>query len=582
MHIADASNIKPGKAHFPPAALFILATLLFGAIPGTLANYGYDYYQFLPDIALLVPFALMGLLFMYMHQGGEPSPTWQHWLGPLGCLAFPILCWFFRTQIHCFGGDGAVAPMVTDGFSWSDWQAPWPTQGRLDGWGSAFVAKCCRVLGIYERSSVLPSILSTQVYGVVMGTIFAAVALLGFRHRLAMMAILLTMPYAFNFFGNTDAYPFSLVVALVMLVLLERELSADANSTPRLSCLIALWGLGIWTHPFHIFWGFLIAYAISRRLPCLHRLQIPNWSLSVIFGIGLFIAIKCSRFGNAWFIWDPQKTPPIFSIPTLIHYLNMVLLPSLPLLAALFLERKRDAFIVHALALFIAASSCFFAMAFTLGVVDQFNYQHLLFFISAPLVIAIARNRLPNQAIAAIVFCNLSLLMPMIAVHSTHQTIKRAEALYPLDHCQHNQHISWQAHLGLCLADNTQEDLEIRRTVLKTFMDGFRNAQPEVRRGGNFVYHTAFLYNYGLFEPARAQLFRVLEQNPKGVGWFLEERPRYIYFNRKRLWSDIDQFLTSKNSPQLERYRERVQELSHQCQERPHHLKRPNYALTEY
>lgn len=48
MHIADASNIKPGKAHFPPAALFILATLLFGAIPGTLANYGYDYYQFLP------------------------------------------------------------------------------------------------------------------------------------------------------------------------------------------------------------------------------------------------------------------------------------------------------------------------------------------------------------------------------------------------------------------------------------------------------------------------------------------------------------------------------------------------------
>ncbi len=571
------------RGYWTLAAAYVIGTLLFGWLPDTFFNYGYNYYQFLPAAWLLVPLALLGLLYAGLRYGPIPVPRAVR-LAAIGSLPMlvVVLGWGLRTQIHVFGGDGAVGTVVQGGFSLTDWIPPWPLQGRLDGYGSTFVAKCCRELGLFHRSPVLTSILSTQVYAVLMGAIFTVLTLVGFRRRAEVVPILLTLPFMFNFFGNVDNYAFSLVMGLVILIAVAKVQAEEKSGWVRLVALGTLWGFGLWTHPFHVFWGFPLAAALGRQLSGRPWFRWPPWSLSVAFGAVLLVAIKLSSNGNHWFLWEPAKVPPTFSLDTLTHYLNMILLPGLPFLGGLWLERRREPAVRAAMAMFLAASACFFALAFTLGAVDQLNYQHLLFFMLAPLVLAVVKTGLSRAAVLTVVACNLALLVPMIGVHSTARTIRRAEAVYPLDPCQHNREMSWQTHLGLCLADNLQEDPEIRRAVLRTFAHGARQAQPEGFRGGNLLYHTAFLYHYGDFEAGRAQLYSLLGSNGQLVNWLLGERPGFIFCNRQRLWADLDEFIARRHPELLEQYRSRVRQLSEQCRANPYYLKRPRYAVTEF
>lgn len=577
------------RTHTLPAILYLSVTTLFCFVPGTFLNYGYDYYQFLPYGWLVVPIALCGALVALARWNGEVSARARLAFGVAAVCLCSVVFWCLRTRIHCFGGDGAVGHVVQAAFSLSDWSVPLPGKGRLDGYGLAFVAKCCRRLGLFDQFPVLTSILATQVYGVCMGVVFVAAALVGFRRRMEVFLVVLTAPFIFNFFGNVDSYAFSLVVALVFLVAADRALGAcmeegGGGITFRsMVGLAVLWGIGMWTHPFHVSDGFVLSAVFARWLRQKGRFRsMPDWCPSALFGLALFVAIKLSPNGNHWFRWGFAETPPTFSVDTLTHYLNMILLPSLPVIGCMFVEHRRHAMFRTALVAFGGASACFFAMAFTLGAVDQFNYQHLLFFAMAPFLLMLSRLGLSRQAVAAVVVCQAALLIPMVAVHSSVRTIARAEALYPIDPCRHNRVMSWQTHLGLCLGDNLQDDPAIRKAVLRAFANGARHAMPEGFRGGNLVYHTAFLYHFGEFERGRAQLRQILGQNPEAVKWFLGERPSFIYCNRRRLWDDICQFLHETKSPMLGDVCAVVGQLADYCRAHPYCMRRPSYAVTEY
>ena len=496
----------------------------------------------------------------------------------------PVAFWYFRTKVHCFGGDGAVGTVVSADFSIKDWLPPLPGKGRLDGYGAGFVAKCCRMFGVFDNSTVLTSILSTQIYAVVMGCIFVGTAVAAFRHRKSVFAILISAPFIFNFFGNVDNYTFSLTMGLMFFIVVSKVWSVEIIRFWQLLVLGVMWGIGMWTHPFHVFEGFVISYLFLRWLKSRWGkiANVSEWCAPVAFGLLLFTAIKVSPNGNHWFLWEVAKVPPTVSVDTFTHYLNMFLLPSLPLLVVSAIEHHDKMEFRSVLAMFGGASACFMTMAFTIGAVDQFNYQHLLFFFLMPLMLMVFKYGVSRYAAIAVVICQLSLLLPMIAVHSTDRTIERAESLYPLDPCQHNRSMSWQTHLGLCLGDNLQDNQNVKKALLRTFMNGARRAEPVGFRGGNYIYHTAFLYHFGEFEQGRNQLYQLIRQNPNVISWLLGDRSGFIYYNRKRLWADIEAFLVANNSPMLAEYRKAISNLSKKCVEHPYYLKRPKYAVTDY
>ena len=198
-----------------------------------------------------------------------------------------------------------------------------------------------------------------------------------------------------------------------------------------------------------------------------------------------------------------------------------------------------------------------------------------------PWMIELAAHPLPHSALIPVIICNIALLVPMIAVHSTDATIARAEAVYPLDPCQHNRVMSWQTHLGLVLGDNLQTNPKVKSALLRTFMDGAKNAQPPGFRGGNFIYHTAFLYHFGEFGRGKRQLQLILNDNPDVVRWFLNPRPGFIYCNRLRLWEDMCSYL-QQNRPQMAVPVENaVKALKEEIKKTPYYVTRPSYCETE-
>ena len=199
-----------------------------------------------------------------------------------------------------------------------------------------------------------------------------------------------------------------------------------------------------------------------------------------------------------------------------------------------------------------------------------------------PWLLLAIQYQLPKKAAFCVAICQIALLVPMIVVHSSDLTVTRAERLYPIDLCKHNRIMSWQTHLGLCLGDNNPDNPIVKRSVLRTFANGARRAEPAGFRGGNYIYHTAFLYHFGDFEQGRRQLFDLLRQNPEAVKWFLGDRPAFIYFNRKQLWNDIDDYLAADRSPMLASYRKFIADIEKRVKEHPYHIKLPMCAKTEY
>ena len=563
--------------------IYLMIVVAFGLVPGTMLNYGYDYWHFLHPVWLVVP-AVGGLALLCIHRMDVAKQALLFKVLAFALvLLLPFAFWFLRTRVHCFGGDGAVDYMPSGDFALSDWIPPLPWQGRLDGFGHAFVAKLCAKCKMFNCCAVLPSILATSVYSIFVGILFTLLALWGFRAARCLFAMIVTSPFIFNFFGNIDSYAFSLLMALVFLFAAISVFRAEVVLFRHLVALGVLWGIGVWTHPFHLLDGFPLAVLVVRWLKQFDKLRgLPEWSLPAAFGAVFVMAVKCSKFGNAWIEWEFAKPPPTFSVDTFTHWLNMLFLPVLPWIAAAWFDGRRTNAFKTALTIFLAETLVFFSMAFTLGVVDQFNYQHLLFFFLLPWVTMFSVRGLSLSLACMVVVCNLCLLIPMVAVHSTDRTIARAEALYPLDPCHHNRVMSWQTHLGLCLGDNLQDNKAVRRACLRAFADGARNAVSAGFRGGNHIYHTAFLYHYGEFDRGRQQLERLVKDNPQVVRWFLGERPAFIYMNRKRLWNDIGEILSRHHPGLVSQWHDAVDKIAAAAKSRPYYVKRPSYAITPY
>ena len=71
-------------------------------------------------------------------------------------------------------------------------------------------------------------------------------------------------------------------------------------------------------------------------------------------------------------------------------------------------------------------------------------------------------------------------------------------------------------------------------------------------------------------------------KDPTAVRYFMSPRPGFIYFNRKRLWGDIDLFLERTRSPLLPAFRSAVEQLREKVLSEPYYVSRPKYAETEY
>lgn len=584
MHKADNNGMMQ-MAPLLLACCFMGGVTWFGSIPGTFANYGWNYFQFLPFWCLGLPVFLAVFLFHTHKKFSQTSelPGYITW----SFAIFLCICFVaFRTRIHCFGGDGNVFPLLPHGFAIADFIFPPAQQDndvmqshRLDGCMRAVVWKICERLGAFEKTDVLPSVFASQMHTILFGCLFVLTAAFALRRRTDIFLILTTSAFVANFFGNVDSYAVSLYVGLVFFLACIPVWQSEIVGFKSLVGLGVLWCIGLWAHPFHAFSGFSLALLFTRYLRRFESLRkLPDWTLPVLYTVVFVVSVKFTRHGAPWFTFEPMGPWPMFSADTLTHYLNCFLLPILPLVAGCFFAFGDGKRFRALLCLFLCESFAFSSLILVLGAVDQFNYFQLYFFFAMPWLLELARaGKLRLSQLASILACNLLLLIPMIAVNSTHATLRRAKAVYPKDLCKHNRSMSWQTHLGVFLAENTQNDPEIRRTVLSTFADGALHAEPPGFRLGNALYHAAYLYNYGFFQKGRSELFPLLLENPNLISWFLNPRPMFIFCNRRQLWQDIGLFLQQYHPGDFANYQALVKQLDAIAERSPYFVKTPVY-----
>ncbi len=530
--------------------------LVFGLIPNSFVNYGYDYLQYL-DVSFTMVLALT-LLVLYCYLNKVNVPRWPLPFVPFACL---FAFWTFRTQIHVFGGDGAVAAMPADPLTLWNFIPHGP---RIDGFGTELLFHLLNQTPLFEKFPVLPSILNTQIYTIMVGFVFAAVICWGFRRQPLTALYVLTLPVCFNFFGNIDAYALSICYEALFLVFLIHMLRGEVTF-PKLLVLGSLWGIGLWMHPFHVFDGFIVAWFGANWLKGKWRQCPPAYWFLLLYSAVLFIAVKCSAHTKDFFV-ENDLVPPSFSLDTFSHWLNHIALPLLPAYVLLLWNKcRKSLLLIPAL-----GSVIFFILRFTLGAVDQFCYAHLMFVLSVPLVLCLTEMKFARHQMLLLIFINLFALIPMVAVHCGDLTIKRAQRLYPLDACRHNRVMSYQTHLTLVLGDNLQPNPKIRQALLSTAYHGAQHAQPEGFRGGNYCYYVAWHYHFGLFEEGRRLLSNLLRHNPGTVRMFLGERPAFIFLNRERLWSDVERYFPARNDSERMALKAAIKAARTQAMERPY------------
>jgi glycosyltransferase involved in cell wall biosynthesis len=560
----------------------------FAWLPDTFFNWGFNYLSFMPVAFSVVVFAvsaliLVGPLDRFMPGlFGCPIIRKSIWISAI-CI-IPLVFWIFRTRIHCFSGDGAVGGIVPDTvLHFADFVPSPPWKGRLDCWGMLPLEKILLRYGWVQDFTGMIAHFVSQVYSVAFGAMYVLLTLIFFRRSSASLCILLTMPYVFNFFGNLDCYSFSLCIAVVFaFTLAVCDAQEDCLELRSLIISIFVWLIGLWTHPFFIFGGFLLCTHAARYIN--HRSGRAIFDakiLEMLFAILLFVAISMSQHAKPFFVWTYGGRPPVFSIDTLIHLLNVVLLPIAPLAISVMVMGKRKER-SEAVWTFALMAVCFLPLGFTQGANDQFPYMHLLFFMALPFLLYIKKHGMTRSGCRFLLSANLFLLIPMVAVHSSERTVVRAERLYPIDPCKHNREMSWQTHLGLILGDNIVDSKMVKNATLRTFANGARHAQPEGFRGGNYIYHTAFLYHFGEFEQGRRQLFNLLRQDVNSVRYFIGHRPAFIYCNRKILWDDIEMYF-SKNIPaSYPLLKDAIKGCRDKAVSEPFYINRPKYAKSEY
>ena len=153
---------------------YIAAVLAFAFLQNTFFNYGYNYLNFSsPGFAVVFIGAL--LLLGCVNTFCLPEKQWLRtrffWIALL--VAMPFVFWHFRTEIHCFGGDGAVGALPSDAVGLRDFI---PRGKRLDGLWSGALFKFLNSISIFDEHLAMPSILRTQIYSVIVGGLFVAAA----------------------------------------------------------------------------------------------------------------------------------------------------------------------------------------------------------------------------------------------------------------------------------------------------------------------------------------------------------------------------------------------------------------------
>ena len=569
--------------------LWLAAIAVFACVPGVFFNWNYNYISFLPVWCAMAVFFICMVVLVGPLKWKMPSLMLCPIVRLIGLsvvvCALMVCFWVFRTRVHCFCGDGCVGTVPQDlSIRFEDFLPAMPFAGRLDGWGSALLMKMLLRTGALCHFTGMTVRFAAQVYTVVFGCVYVLLAVLFFHKSAGALCALLTLPFVFNFFGNIDCYAFPLCVAVLFAAaVVACDKRSSAVGFARLSVAVLLWLVGLWAHPFFSFGGFfLIRPAVAFVNGIQRRVHFDKRILELMYAVCLFVAISFSQHAKPFFVWAQGQRPPVFSNDTLIHLLNVVLLPAAPLAIVAWSYAKNAEERSDALRVFALMAACFLPLGFTQGANDQFPYMHLLFFFSFPWVSVLARSVVPAAPCRFLLAANLFLLIPMVAVHCTEMTISRAERLYPLDPCKHNTEMSWQTHLGLLLADNMLDSCAVKSATLRTFANGARHAVPIGFRGGNFIYHTAFLYHFGEFSEGRRQLFSLLKENPQSVRWFVSLRPGFIYLNRKALWDDIDLFLSQTKSPMIDDYRKAVDGLREKASQERYCIKPPSYAHAEY
>ena len=558
--------------------LLVAGYVLFSLMPNTFANWAYDYLQYIPTGGVVICVLLPVVILL-----ATPKLTANRAMRTLAfafALSLPVLFILFRTRIHCFGGDGAVGTVPVDlAVSWRDFIPPLPTVGRLDTYGMGVVTKLAMRTGLLAKMPGMTSVAASQVFAFLWGTVYVLLALLLLRRRIGLMLVVLTLPTVFNFFGNIDCYPLPLCVSLLFMVCAAKVLDRGGVRLPEVMLFSVFWLFCGWVHPLAGVVGFLPAIAWARWFNSLKlRVRLPEWCACLAYGLVFFVAIKVG-YGKAFLSAPFNEVPPVFSVPTFVHMLNVCILPVLPTAVTVLAGRAERGVKVNCLAVFASQLVCFAAAHFTQGANDQFPYSLYFIGVFAPWFVAIWKTPLTAAGYGRIVAVNVLVLVPMVWVHSTELTIDRAERLYPIDICKHNGEMSWQTHLGLVLGDNLVDSGKLKTAVLRTFENGARFANPAGFRGGNAIYHIAFHYHFGEFEKGRRYLGEFLRNNPSAVGCFLSPRPGFIYMNRQRLWDDI---LSLSSAPVREQLKPIVDRLKTQAASERYCLINPRFLKCSY
>ena len=559
-------------------------------LPNTLANWNYNYFQFLPGwfVALAVIGALLLAVFGSKIILPQPLNRKIRW-GILALLAImlPLCLYFFRTHIHLFDGDAGGGSLTTDcTITWRDFVPPIPyffskTGGRLDTYGLEPFVKYATSHGWLSHLGGNVGLAGCQLYCIAVGALDIHLAIFLFRKNICATLVVLTFPFVHNLFGNADSYPVPIGFVYLFIGLATYILSQQKIRFRHLLLLGSFWLLCGYVHPLFGFSGFLVSIVSARWFNGLRfKWKTPEWLPPLIFALFFFCVIRHMYTEKLWFGRALDLNPPIFSSETVLNWINVGLFPVLPI--AYFVlagpaprQVKRNLVLI-----FCLQFVCFAPATFRQGANDVFAYMIGTASILIPWFVTAIRFPLQRAAWCAILACNLLHMVPLVAVHSSERTIDRAMATYPVDNCVHNTIMSWQTHLGLKMGDNQADSPALAAANLRVFRHGAQHAQPEGFRGGNYLYYVAFHYHYGRFAEGRRLLTQLIRQNPQLVRNFLSQRPAFIYLNRQKLWDDLLEIFPNKT--QLPQLKSIIDELREKAKGEVFCLRPPSYAKCPY
>ena len=559
-------------------------------LPNTLANWNYNYFQFLPGwfVAIAVIGALLLVVFESKIVLPQPLNRKIRW-GILALLAImlPLCLYFFRTRIHLFDGDAGGGSLTTDcTITWRDFVPPIPyffskTGGRLDTYGLEPFVKYATSHGWLSHLGGNVGLAGSQLYCIAVGALDILLAIFLFRKNIWATLVVLTFPFVHNLFGNADSYPVPIGFVYLFIGLATYVLSLQEIHFRHLLLLGSFWLLCGYAHPLFGFSGFLVSIAAARWFNGLHfKWKTPEWLPPAVFALLFFCVIRHMYTEKLWFGRALDLNPPIVSLETVLNWLNVGLFPVLPIAYFVLTGQAPRHVKRNLMLIFCLQFACFAPATFRQGANDVFAYMIGTASILIPWFVTAIRFPLQRTAWCAILACNLLHMVPLVAVHSSERTIDRAMATYPVDNCVHNTVMSWQTHLGLKMGDNQVDSPALAAANLRVFRHGAQHAQPEGFRGGNYLYYVAFHYHYGRFAEGRRLLTQLIRQNPQLVRNFLSQRPAFIYLNRQKLWDDLLEIFPNK--AQLPQLKTIIDQLREKAKEEVFCLRPPSYAKCPY